>query len=144
MAFLHFANAAPALLRGRIEAELSLILALGFTLMALGFRFVRSELTVRPSAGDLRLTRRFIRIWSERRIPFYHVISVLLFMPGMTTDKKPRIEILCLDESIDWPETIIPRQQALYLAMTIGVELIKICADAEATTAERIDTLPHS
>jgi hypothetical protein len=137
MAFLHCANAAPALLHGRLEAELSIILAIGFTFMALGFRLVRSELTVRPSNRDLRLTRRFIRVWTERTIPFDHVISVRLFMPGRTTDKKPRIEILCIDESIDWPETPIPRQQALYLAITMGVELIKICPDAQANAAER-------
>jgi hypothetical protein len=39
---------------------------------------------------------------------------------------ESRIEILCDDESIECPTTRVPRQEALYLAMAMDVELIKI------------------
>ena len=39
------------------------------------------------------------------------------------------IDIQCGGEDIECPPTSIPRQQALYLAMTMGVTLIKIYGD---------------
>jgi hypothetical protein len=53
-----------------------------------------------------------------------------------------RIELLCDNEDLECPPTDIPRQQALCLAMTMNVRLIKVYADDVPDAPERIDAMP--
>ncbi len=135
MAFLHLVNGLGAFWRGRIEGELSAILGVVF-LIATGVALrLRNELAVRPSAGDLHLRTSLGRVWFERHIPFKSVQAVRLFLTPRKSLAESRIEILCDGESIECPTTRVPRQEALYLAMAMDVELIKVC-EAEPEVVE--------
>ena len=105
---------------------MSAVLGLAFAI-ATGIALrLKNELAIRPSAGDLHLRTSLGRIWYQRHISFQSVRSVRLFLGGKTRLCESRIEILCDDESIECPNTRVPRQEALYLAMAMDVELIKI------------------
>ena len=126
MSFLHLINGLGAFWKGRIEGEMSAVLGLAFAI-ATGIALrLKNELAIRPSAGDLHLRTSLGRIWYQRHISFQSVRSVRLFLGGKTRLCESRIEILCDDESIECPNTRVPRQEALYLAIAMDVELIKI------------------
>ena len=127
MSFLHLINGLGAFWKGRIEGEMSAILGVVFAIATGVALRLKNELAVRPSAGDLHLRTSLGRIWYQRHIPFQSVKSVRLFLGGKTRLCESRIEILCDGESIECPSTRVPRQEALYLAMAMDVELIKIC-----------------
>jgi hypothetical protein len=129
LSFLHLVNGLGAFWRGRIEGELSAILGVVFAIATLVALRLRNELAVRPSAGDLQLRTSLGRVWYQRHIPFASVKSVRLFLTPKKGMGESRIEILCDDESIECPSTRVPRQEALYLAMAMDVELIKICEE---------------
>jgi len=132
MSCLHLINGLGAFWKGRIEGELSAVLGLLFAIATAVALRLKNELAVRPSAGDLHLRTSLGRVWHERRISFANVKSVRLFLGGKSRFCESRIEILCDDESIECPTTSVPRQEALYLAMAMDVELIKITeGDAE-------------
>ena len=126
MSFLHLINGLGAFWKGRIEGEMSTVLGVAFAIATAVALRLKNELAVRPSAGDLHLRTSLGRIWYQRHIPFQSVRSVRLFLSGKRRLCDSRIEILCQDESIECPSTRVPRQEALYLAMAMDVELIKI------------------
>src|SRR3954463_12966364 len=131
MSFLHLINGLGAFWKGRIEGEMSAILGVAFAIATGVALLLKNELAVRPSAGDLQLRATLWRVWHRRHISFQSVKSVRLFLGGKTRLCESRIEILCDGESIECPSTRVPQQEALYLAMAMDVELIKICeADA--------------
>jgi hypothetical protein len=131
MSVLHLINGLGAFWKGRIEGELSAILGVVFAIATAVALRLRNELAVRPSAGDLHLRTSLGRIWFERHIPFRSVRAVRLFLRGNSRLCESRIEILCDAESIECPSTRVPRQEALYLAMAMDVELIKVCEGDE-------------
>ena len=126
MSILHLINGLGAFWKGRIEGELSAVLGVVFAIVTLISLRLKNELAVRPSAGDLQLRTSLGRVWYRRQISFQSVKSVRLFLAGKSRLCESRIEILCNDESIECPSTRVPRQEALYLAMAMDVELIKI------------------
>jgi hypothetical protein len=127
MSILHLINGLGAFWRGKIEGELSVILGVAFVIATFVALRLRNELAVRPSAGDLHLRTSLGRVWFERHISFQSVQAVRLFLNGKTRSCDSRIEILCDGESIECPSTRVPRQEALYLALAMDVELIKVC-----------------
>jgi hypothetical protein len=131
MSFLHLINGLGAFWKGRIEGEMSAVLGVAFAIATAVALRLKNELAVRPSAGDLHLRTSLGRIWFERHIPFRSVRAVRLFLRGRSRLCDSRIEILCDGESIECPSTRVPRQEALYLAMAMDVELIKVCEGEE-------------
>ena len=131
MSILHLINGFGAFWKGRIEGELSAVLGVVFAIATAVAIRLKNELAVRPSSGDLQLRTTLWRVWYRRHIPFQSVRSVRLFLGGKTRLCESRIEILCDGESIECPSTRVPRQEALYLAMAMDVELIKICEGDE-------------
>ena len=131
MAFLHLANAIPAFFRGQFAGHLSAILAVILIGAAVGLYRLRSEVSVRPSRGEVRLSTRLLLVWSERVVPFAAVRGVRVFVPHDGSGQEAQIELLTDHGDIDCPASKVPRQQALCLAMTLGVELIKVCPDEE-------------
>jgi len=127
MSSLHLINGLGAFWKGRIEGEMSAVLGVVFAIATAVALRLKNELAVRPSAGDLHLRTTLGKIWYQRHIPFQSVRSVRLFLGGKTRLCESRIEILCDGESIECPTTRVPRQEALYLAMAMDVELIKVC-----------------
>jgi hypothetical protein len=113
MAFLHLANAVPAFLRGHFAGHLSAILAGMLIIAAIALYRFRSEVSVRPSRGEVRRSTKLLLVWSDAQI-----------------------ELLTDEGDFDCPASKVPRQQALCLAMTMGVELIKVCPDDQEGQAE--------
>lgn len=134
MSFLHLVNGLGAFWKGRIEGELSAILGVVFVIATVVALRLRNELAVRPSAGDLHLRTSLGRVWFERHVSFRSVRAVRLFLTPKKGIAESRIEILCDGESIECPTTHVPRQEALYLAMAMDVELIKVCEAEPETT----------
>jgi hypothetical protein len=143
LAVLHMTNAVSAVWNSRIEGELSVIFAVAFVLLTAVACLWRTELAICTSAGQMRLRTRLGRIWSERSIPFDHVHAVRLFLSEDGRRRDSHMEILCAGESIDCPPSQVPRQQALCLAMAMGVELIKVCYEPPDGSAGRLDGLPQ-
>ena len=131
LALLHLRVAVPAFLAGKWEGYLSLIFAtlfIGAAIIAARFRF---ELTILAGQRQLRLRHGLRRFHLERTIPFAAVHGVRLTLPA--PGRRPetaRIELLCPGDDIVCPPTRIPRQQALYLAILMQVQLIKVMDDA--------------
>lgn len=129
MGCLHLANAVPALLGGRVAGSLSALLATMLFTAAFILWRLRVELAIRPSVGELRLSARFLKIWSDRRVIFDHVRCVRVYLPSPTASRESQIEILTASGPIDCPPSAVPQQQALWMAMAMNCELIKISDD---------------
>ena len=129
LGLLHLTVAVWSFLAGQFEAHVSLILGLIFitsTLFAYRFRY---EVGILRSERRLRVRPTMLRALLERSIPFARVQGVRVFVHEHDTASHgdSQVEIVCDDESIDCPPTAVPRQQALCLAMAMGVQLIKVC-----------------
>lgn len=126
---LHAAIAVPAFLNGRWEAFLSAVFA-GIFLCIAGVCFLaKTRLVVSPAERRVRMRWGVGNVGVERIVRFAEVRAVRLTLMG--TRKRPvsSIEILCDEGDIECPSTKYPRQQALYMAITMGVELIKVLGD---------------
>jgi hypothetical protein len=86
------------------------------------------------------------RICVERSIPFTDVHGVRLTMIGRDAPLACRVEVLCDNEDLECPPTSVPRQEALCLALTMGVPLIKVLGEDEneIAAAQRLDQLPSN
>ncbi|HMB95966.1 MAG TPA: hypothetical protein VKK61_08010 [Tepidisphaeraceae bacterium] len=127
---LHCAIAFPAFYHGRWEGYLSLIFALFFATAAIIAYFARYQMTILPQRRCIQIRQRIGPVKFRRFIAFDDVHAIRLTMHG---SRESRIEILCDNEDIDCPPTTIPRQEALFLAILIGVRLIKVCDDSPSS-----------
>ena len=130
LSFLHWCICVPAFFHGRWEGYLSLIFASIFALVTLISYRARCEVAVLPAQRRIRLRSGVGRIQFERSIAFDDVHGIRLTI-NEATRPSSHIEVLCDNEDIDWPPTSYPRQDALYLAMTMGVRLIKVIGEDE-------------
>jgi hypothetical protein len=125
---LHWIISLSAFYHGRWEGYLSLIFAIIFA----GVTFVsfkaKCEVAVLPAERRIRLRSGLGRFRIERSITFADVHGVRLSLHEATRPSS-HIELLCDNEDINWPPTHFPRQHALYLAMTLGVRLIKVLGE---------------
>lgn len=138
---LHLSIALPAFYHQRWEGFLSLAFGVLFIGVALLCWLVCSELTIQRTPRRIRLRTGYRRLCIERFIPFQSVHGVrLMLMPGKSSASL--IELLCDNEDLQVPPTDIPRQQALCLAMTMNVRLIKVFAEDLPEPTERIDAVP--
>ena len=126
LSLLHFVNCTLSFIHGRIEGYMSLIFASGFAVLACGSYLSRFELAVLPRRRQVRLRSGYRHFTYERFIPFSLVHGVRLTTSPSPNDPRCRIELLCELEDVECPPTRIPRQEALCLAMTLGVRLIKV------------------
>ena len=149
LGMLHLTIAGWSFWQEQFEAHVSLILGTVFiasTLFAYRFRY---EVGVLRSESRLRVRTTLLRsLLPERSIPFDRVHGVRVFVPenGSASHGDSHVEIICDRESIDCPPTTVPRQQALCLAMAMGVQLIKVCerneGDEPATLPEGVPQEP--
>jgi len=139
---LHLMISIHSLTRGRWEGYLSLAFGTSFVTAALVGTRCRYELAVLGSQRRVRL-RTGLKIpmfCHERTIPFALIQRVRLTLMGGSRPTESLIELLCAHEDIQCPPTRIPRQEALYLAMAIGVPLIKVSDEpAPASTPQQLD-----
>jgi hypothetical protein len=139
LGLLHLTIAVWSFWMGQFEAHVSLILGMVFTGSAVVAHRFRYEVGILRSERRLRVRPTLLRSWLERSIPFDRVQGIRVFIHDGTNDGTgaapggdSQVEIVCDDESIDCPPTPIPRQQALCLAMAMGVQLIKVCDGSPA------------
>ena len=144
LGMLHLYMATTAFLHHRWEGFMSLVLGMGFCGISLAARVIATHITV--SAADRRVRHRFgYRCFSrEKSIPFSRVTMVRLTLMNPADPRSAQIEIIYHDGVIDCPPTDVPREEALCLAMTMGVRLVKVFADGFNTAAERLDQLPSA
>jgi hypothetical protein len=142
---LHLFFATSAFLHQRWEAFLSVIFGVVFALLAIACRLIATEVAViGRDVKVLRLRTGTRRYHIERLIPFSRVSCVRLTLLDPVRPESATIEIVCPHEVIDCPPTHIPREEALCLAVTMNVRLVKVYGAAFTPAAERIDSLTHS
>lgn len=126
---LHLTIAALALMHGRAEAYLSIVLGAVFVSVAAVSCRCRFEMTILPRSRRIHLRTGTRRLCHEREISFANVHGVRLTLSNLADASQSRIQVLCDNEDIECPPTTIPRQEALCLAMLMNVRLIKVCGD---------------
>jgi hypothetical protein len=134
---LHLAIAIPAFSKGHIEGTLSLIFGCGFFVVSVAIYLARQEVAFLPHARAIRIRNGVGRVRLQRFIPFDDVHAVRLIMTRDGRCVESRIEVLCDNEDIECPPTGIPRQEALCLAVLMGVQLIKVTNDGECERPAR-------
>jgi hypothetical protein len=142
LASLHLFMAGTAVYHGRWDGFLSIVFGVVFSIVTVVCGLIGTELTLLREQRHLRLRTGTRRVYHERLIPFAHVHSVRLTLLSARRPQSSTIELVCDHEVIDCPPTNIPRQEALCLAMVLGVRLVKVFGDAYGPVSERIGTLP--
>lgn len=140
LGLLHLGIAVAAFWSHRWEAHMSLVFGTLFTAVALICLTTRHEVAIVPQRRRIVLRMRIGLFRWERSLPFSRVENVRVTLLG--DQGESTVCIVSPDEDIELPPTRTPRQQALLLAMTMGVRLVKVYADAPAPEpAQRIANL---
>jgi hypothetical protein len=140
---LHLLIAVPAFVAGRWEGYLSLLFALVFlTASGVATRF-RFELGLLCSSKRLRLRTGVGRMGIEQFVPFSVIHAVRLTLVDDDRPAEARIELLCPYNDVECPPTETPRQQALCLAMLLGVPLIKVEKERLPESEPSVAPQPH-
>jgi hypothetical protein len=126
LAVLHLWNALSSFAHHRWAGHMSLILGIAFVIVAIVFSRVHYELSFLPRAKRIRIRTGLGPFKYQRFIGFRQVHAVRVTMSRAPDYPISRIEVLCDNEDIECPPTTIPRQEALCLAILMGVELIKV------------------
>jgi hypothetical protein len=139
---LHIYIATNAMLNQRWEGFMSWIFGTTFALVALACWRLRTEMTMLTADKTLRLRTGFTRLYLQRLVPFAQIRGVRLTLFHPTKPRSARIELVCDYEVIECPPTTVPREEALCLAVNIGVGLTKVYSETFGPVAERFDQLP--
>ena len=125
---LHLANWTISFLHGRFEAYLSLAFGMTFVLVAVASYLSRREIAILTAERRVRLRIGFRSFRVERFVPFNCVLSVRITQVLDRDQTAGRVELICGEECIECPPTPVARQEALCLAVLIGVPLVKVGA----------------
>lgn len=139
---LHLTIGLPTLCKGRWEGYLSVVFGTLFVFLSFACYHFRSETAFLAAERKVRLRTGVSRFRCERFLPFKVVRAVRLTIESGGRNAESMIELLCPGEDVACPPSRIPRQQALFLAMLMGVPLIKVSADespAPPQQPERLD-----
>jgi hypothetical protein len=134
LAFLHITICVPAFFYGRWEGYMSVIFAMIFGAITIGCLRIKSQLIVDPREKLVRVRTSLARFISERAVPFASIRAVRVTICSEGRRPESRIELLCPGEDIECPPTDIPREQGLFLAMTLDAPLIKVFAEGVQAT----------
>lgn len=127
LAGLHLANAAISFAAGHAAGYVSLLLGSALLAAAIACWHFRFEVSILPARHHVRLRHGVGRFGTERRIGFRAVRAVRLTLCNARHGScESRIELLCPDEDVECPPTDTPREDALCLALMIGVPLIRV------------------
>ena len=141
---LHLFLASTAFFHRRWEGYLSLIFAVAFGVASVACAMFRTELAVLAAARQLRIRTGTRRLYIERVVPFGAIRSVRLTLLDPTSPTSAQIELVCAREVIECPPTRIPREEALCLAVTMGVRLVKVYGEHYNPVSERLDRMAAS
>lgn len=142
LGLLHLGMATTALLSYRWEAHMSVIFGGFFLFVAAACLMVRHEVILLPDRRRRVLVRTSLgRVAMERATPFDAVTLVRVTLLNRSHGESC-ISIVCGHDEIEMPPTRTPRHEALLLAMTMGVRLVKVYGDGPPPEpAERIAKL---
>lgn len=143
LCFLHYTMSLLAFVHGRWEGYLSAILGTMFLLLAIASRKANTEISILPSRKKIELRSGIGRLRTHREIRFDEVRSVRLTLYGSQKHREMLLQIICDLEDIECPPTSIPQQQALWLAMTMNVPLMKVLGDGSNFTTERLESIHY-
>lgn len=129
LSFLHFVVCTFAFSHGHFEGYMSLGFGISFGLVAAGCYLSRSEIAVLGSERRIRLRMGYRGMRTERFVSFEAVRNIRLTLGHDPDHAEGLIELVCAGEVIECPPTPVARQEALCLALTIGVRLIKVSDD---------------
>jgi hypothetical protein len=141
LSLLHFSISIPSFLRGHWEGYLSFGFAIIFACVTAISYVSRYQMTINADSRTVHLRTGSRYLCFERFIPFANVHAVRLMLMSSSKPCDWRIELICDEEDIECPPTHVPRQEALYLAMALGVELIKVSPDEAEESTGRLDSL---
>ena len=111
------------------EGYLSFAFGCIFVSVAIAAYFTRHEIAVLPHLRRIRISHGIRRVRIERSVPFRQVRGVRVTLTPDPDHLAGMVEIVCEDEAIPCPPTKVARQEALCLAITLGVRLIKVTDD---------------
>jgi hypothetical protein len=139
---LHLSMAAHAFYHHRWEGFLGLGLGTALVTGSIVSWLVAIEMTICRRERRIRIRSGYGRLAVDRFIPFRNVHGVRLTILSDRAPLANRIDVLCDNEDLECPPTQIPRQQALFLAMTMNVRLIKVYGSGVNSDArERLDSM---
>jgi hypothetical protein len=139
LGLLHLSMWVVALIHGRGEAYMSLIFGVAFVLGAVACWLTTTEIAVLAAERRVRLRLGYRRLRFERSIPFGQVRGVRVTLTRDPDFASGRVELVCDEEAIECPPTPVAPQEALCLAMTMGVRLIKV---SDGESEKRMDEIP--
>lgn len=128
LGLLHLGIALAAFWSHRWEAHMSVIFGSLFTTVAIMCFLTRHEVVIRPDRRRIDLCMRVAFAQFRRCVNFAKVMNVRVTLLGDQSEST--VNIICEDEDIELPPSRTPRQEALLLAMTMGVRLVKVYPDA--------------
>jgi hypothetical protein len=127
LGLIHLTVATLAFLDSRWEAYMSVALGMLFVAISIVAQRCHFEMSILPRQRQIRLRSGTRRLHYQRFIDFADVHGVRLTLAHSSDAQSSCVEVLCDNEDIPCPPTPIPRQEALCLAVLMGVRLIKVC-----------------
>jgi len=138
LSLMHAGIAVPAFMHQRWEGFLSAIFFVFFGLIAVICRKFRFEVAVLKSQRKVRIRHGVGRFCFERLVPFGAITDVRLTLLGGKGPENSQIELLSRNDDIRYPPADHPRQEALLLAMTLDVPLVKVYGENVLPDKDRI------
>jgi len=135
---LHLTIVSLAFLHGRFESYMSLLFGSAFSCAAVAFYLTRREIAVLTTRRAVRLRTGFRTFRVERFVPFDQISSVRITLTHDEPDHASGfIELICDSDVIECPPTPVARQEALCLAVLIGVPLVKVGGAGDRLSTQR-------
>lgn len=138
LSFLHAVVVVTGVINGRWECYMSGGFCVVFAVVAVVCRKFRFEVALLKGERIVRLRHGVGKLYMERRVRFGAITDVRLTLLGSAGPEGSQIELLSPDDDIVYPPSRYPRQEALLLAMTLDVPLIKVYGENVAPDQERI------
>jgi len=140
LSFLHATVVVTGIVNGRLEVYLSATFCVFFATVSIFCRKFRFEVALLKDTKQIRLRHGVGRLYVERRVAFGAVTEVRITLLGGKGPEASQIELLSPNDDITYPPSQHPRQEALLLAMTLDVPLVKIYGENVQPDQERIPT----
>jgi hypothetical protein len=131
LGLMHLAVYAMAVERGQSEAFMSLFFGVIFSAAALVMFLAFYEITVLPAMRHIRVRIGYRKCAVDRFIAFSEVRAVRVTLADGDEGNGGRIELLCQGDDLALPPTRVARVEALCLAVTLGVRLVKVYEGVE-------------
>jgi hypothetical protein len=138
---LHLSMALTSYTSYQAVLHMSLVFGTLFIGIAVGFLLARHEITFQPERRRIVVRTGIGRLAFQRCLLFSKVVSVRVTLLGRHQGESS-VSVISAHDEIELPPTPTPRQEALLLAIMMGVRLVKVyCDGAPAEPAERIARL---